>query len=178
MTEQVNEQQQEGQKQEQQQEEKLTFDGWYSKLEDPVKDLIDDHVTGLKSALNSEREERRRLSKQLTQLSKSADEGSEFQKQLNDTVGKLEEAERKAQFLEDAHDQGISNLKLAYLAAKEEGLIKRDGSVDFLRLREVAPELFERKKTPVPPANAGTGVGQSGAVKPDMNAWLRKAAGR
>ena len=161
----------------QQQTEALTFDGWYGKLEDAQKDLVDDHVSGLKSALNSEREERRRLSTQLKQLSKNAEDGSEFQKQLQETVGRLDEAEKKAKFLEDAHGQNISNLKLAWMAAKEEGLIGRDGTADFLKLREVAPELFERK-TPVPAGNAGTGSGQAGIAKPDMSNWIRQAAGR
>jgi hypothetical protein len=154
-----------------------TFDGWYSKLEDPFKDLVDDHVSGLKSALTSEREERRKLSAQLKTLSKTAEDGSEFQKQLQDTVGRLDEAEKKAKFLEDAHGQNVSNLKLAWLAAKEEKLIGRDGSVDFLKLRETAPELFERK-TPTPAGNAGTGNGQAGIAKPDMSKWIRAAAGR
>jgi hypothetical protein len=155
----------------------IKFDDWYGKLEDPIKDLVDDHVSGLKSALTSERDERRKLAKQLTQLSKSADEGSEFQKQLQETVEKLGLAEQKAQFLEDAHQQNISNLRVAWLTVKEEKLINRDGSVDFLKLREVAPELFERK-TPTPAGNAGTGNGQAGTVKPDMNKWMRQAAGR
>lgn len=155
-----------------------TFDGWYSKLEDPLKDLVDDHVSGLKSALTSEREERRKLSAQLKTLSKTADEGSELHKQLTDTVGRLEDAERKAKFLEDAHGQNVSNLKLAWMAAKEEKLIGRDGSVDFLQLREVAPELFSTKATATPAGNAGAGAGQTGTVKPDMNNFLRKAAGR
>lgn len=159
------------------QSEALTFDGWYGKLDDKQKDMVDDHVSGLKSALTSEREERRRLSTQLKQLSKSAEEGSDFQKQLQETMGQLDEAEKKARFLEDAHGQNVSNLKLAWLAAKEEKLISRDGSVDFLKLRETAPELFERK-TPTPAGNAGTGNGQAGIAKPDMSKWIRAAAGR
>lgn len=165
------------QAQQQQAETPIKFDDWYGKLEDPIKDLVDDHVSGLKSALTSEREERRRLSTQLKQLSKNAEEGSEFQKQLQETVGRLDEAEKKARFLEDAHGQSISNLKLAWMAAKEEGLIGRDGTADFLKLREVAPELFERK-TPTPAGNAGTGNGQAGTVKPNMSNWIRAAAGR
>jgi hypothetical protein len=161
----------------QQKDESLTFDAWYGKLDDKQKDLLDDHVTGLKSALTSEREERRRLSTQLKQLSKSAEDGSEFQKQLQDTLGKLDDAERKAHFLESAHGQGVTNLKLAWLAAKDAELIdKRTGEVNFLKLREVAPELFERKVTPT--GNAGTGNGQAGTVKPDMSKWIRAAAGR
>jgi len=157
--------------------EPVKFDDWYGKLEDPIKDLVDDHVKGLKSALDSERTERRSLSKQLQSLSKSAEEGSEFQKQLQDTVGRLDEAEKKAKFLEDAHGQNISNLKLAWMAAKEEGLIGRDGTADFLKLREIAPELFA-SKTIIPAGNAGTGNGQAGTVKPNMSNWIRAAAGR
>lgn len=157
--------------------EPVKFDDWYGKLEDPIKDLVDDHVSGLKSALTSEREERRKLSKQLQSLSKSAEEGSDFQKQLQDTLGKLEETERKAQFLEDAHSQNVSNLKMAWLAAREEGLIGRDGKVDFLRLREVVPEFFA-SKTVTPAGNAGSGAGQAGTVKPDMDQWIRAATGR
>lgn len=166
---------QDGQKQKE--ETPLTFDAWYEKLDDKQKDLVDDRLSSLQGALSSEREERKKLAKQLSQLSKSAEAGSEFQKELQETVGRLEEAEKRARFLEDAHGQNVSNLKLAWMAAKEEKLLNRDGSVDFLKLREVAPELF-KAKTPTPTGNAGTGNGQAGMTKPDMNKWIRGAAGK
>ena len=57
----------------------------------------------------------------------------------------------------------------------EFNLIDKDGTADWKRLRESAPELFRKQ---VPPAgNAGNGAGQSGQRGADMNSLIRQAAG-
>jgi hypothetical protein len=63
------------------------------------------------------------------------------------------EAESKASFYSKAHTLGISDLELAFLAAKAANLIV-DGEIDFDALKERHPQLFS--KTSIP-GNAGTG---------------------
>lgn len=174
-------QQQEQQKQDaaqqgQQQQEPLTFDKWYGGLDDATKDLFDDHVDGLKSALTSERNERKKLAAQIKELSGKADKGSELATQLEKLTGDMGKLDQKAQFYEDAHNADVANLRLAWLAAQDLDLIGKDGKVDFNKLREAAPELFRKKVTP--PANAAQGATQAGAAQPTMNSFIRKAAGR
>lgn len=162
--------------QEQQQKEPLTFDKWYGALDDATKDLFDDHVDGLKSALTSERNERKKLAAQIKELGNKAEKGSELEQQLTKLTGDMGKLDQKAQFYEDAHSADVANLKLAWVAAQEFDLLGKDGKVDFNKLREAAPELFRKKVTP--PANAGNGNNQAGTTQPTMNSFIRRAAGR
>lgn len=173
----MDENEQNGEKDTEKGNETLTFDKWFGALDDDAKGLLEDHVDGLKSALTSERAERARLAKQIKELSGKADKGSELATQLEKLTGDMGKLDQKAQFYEDAHAADVANLKLAWLAAQEFDLIGKDGRVDFDQLREQAPEVF-RKKAPAPPGNAGTGAHQSGAAKPTMNSFIRRAAGR
>lgn len=170
--------QQDGQQQEgQQQQDALTFDKWYGELADDVKGLLDDHTIGLKSALEDERRERKGLAARIKELSKSADQGSELQKQLETLTGQMGETETRATFYEGAHEAGVKNLRLAWIAAKEFDLISSKGDVNFDQLKQQAPELFASAKT-VPNAHAGNGAQQPGMDKPDMNRAIRIMAGR
>lgn len=169
--------QQQGNGQQQQQESAtLTFDTWYAALSTDVKDLLDDHTTGLKSALDDERRQRKSLANQMKELSKTAEAGSDLQKQLQTLTGQMSEADTKATFYEDAHLAGAKNLRLAWVAAKEYDLIGRNGAVDLAQLKTLVPELFTNKAPP--PANAGSGANQSGLSAPDMNKAIRTMAGR
>lgn len=160
----------------QQQDETQTFDAWYAALSTDVKDLLDDHTSGLKSALDDERRQRKSLATTVKELSKSAEAGSDLQKQLETLTGQMGEADTKATFYEGAHEAGVKNLRLAWIAAKEYDLVDRHGKVDFTQLKTAAPELFASKLPP--PANAGSGANQSGARVHDMNAAIRQMAGR
>lgn len=165
-----------GQQQRNQQGDELTFDKWYAALPSDTKDLLDDHTTGLKSALDDERRQRKSLAATVKELSKTAEAGSELQKKLETLTGQMSEADTKATFYEGAHEAGVKNLRLAWIAAKEFDLINRQGQVDFVQLKTVAPELFASKLPP--PANAGSGAGQNGTQVIDMNRALRTMAGR
>lgn len=168
--------QQGNQQQEKQAKEPLNFDKWYGSLDDATRDLFNDRVDGLRSALTSERNERKKLAAQIKELSGKADKGSELAQQLEQLTGNMGKLDQKAQFYEDAHNADVANLRLAWLAAQDLDLIGKDGKVDFNKLREAAPELFRKKVTP--PANAGQGAGQAGTTQPTMNSFIRKAAGR
>lgn len=157
-------------------DEPLVWETWFDKQPDPIKSAIAAHTTGLKSALDSEREARKTAERQIRELAAKAEKGSETEKQLTAMANSFSEADRKAGFYEDAHAAGVTNLKLAYLSAMADERFDRHGRVDFAALKKDYPELFGAGRPPK--GNAGEGSGSPGAGAPNMNSWIRKAAGR
>jgi hypothetical protein len=153
----------------------VTFETWLEKQDATVKGLLDGHTKGLKSALESERESRKTLEKDLREMAKKADAGSDSQTKLTGMADQLAESDRKADFYDAAHTAGVSNLALAYLAAKEKGLIDSKNRVNFDEMKKIFPELFGGK--PVAAGNAGNGTEGTPKGANDMNAYIRKAAG-
>lgn len=155
-----------------------SFDDWLSSQPDTIKNLVDTHTDGLRSALNSERAERKKATQQAKALAAKAEKGSELETELANFAATAEANERKADFYEKAHTAGVRNLRLAYLAATDADLFDRDGDVNFEKLKDLVPELFAVKEKPAAArGNAGTGTGQ-GAATPSMNSFIRQAAGR
>lgn len=155
-----------------------SFEKWLVDQPETVKELFDSHIDGLKSALDSERSGRKELEKQLKSLSKQAGEGSELKTQIDKLTTEMQQSDSRAMFYEGAHEAGVKNLKLAWIAAKEYDVQDRNGNVDFVKLKSFVPELFATQTKVVPPANAGNGAGQVAAAQPDMNMFLRRATGR
>jgi hypothetical protein len=153
-----------------------TFDDWHKSLDDKAKAHLESHVNGLKTALDSERNSKKDLEKQLRELSAKAEKGSEFEKQLNEISEKLNTTSKRADFMEAAHAAGVKNLKLAWTVAVSDDLFKRDGSPDFDAIKKDYPELFA--STTTTNAGAGNGAGQKGAGTASMNDMIRQAAGR
>lgn len=153
-----------------------TFETWYGALDTQAKSLFDEHVNGLKTALHTERDNRAALAKQIKDLAAKADKGSELEKQLTDASAKLEAAERRAAFAEDAikPEIGCTNVKAAFALAQAEDLFDRHGRPDWNALKVTAPELF--RKPTVGSADGGAGTNQG--PKLDMNTLIRRAAGR
>lgn len=156
----------------------VTFEAVYKGLDVPHRSAIDAHVSGLKTALADERNGRKELEKRLRDLSKQAEEGSALRVQLDKLAEEQGVTTAKATFFEAAHDAQVKNLRLAWLAAQEYGLLDpKTGEADFTKLRTQAPELFAAKVTPT--AHAGNGARQAGAVDGrTMNDFIRAAAGR
>ena len=154
----------------------VSFEEWYKGLAPDQQEAVDTHIDGLKSALKGERDGRKALEKQLRDLAKSAEEGSELRQQLDRLATQQAAATAQATFYEAAHAANVKNLRLAWLAANDAGLVDKAGDVDFEKLKQVAPELFASKLMPT--ANAGNGAGQTGARQPSMNDFLRAASGR
>jgi hypothetical protein len=152
----------------------LNFDGWYSEQDDTVKNLLQDHTKGLKTALESERESRKAFEKQIKDLAAKAEKGSETEKQLTLLSEQIESADRKTAFYEDAHAAGVTNLKLAFILASTEGLFDKKGNVNFVEMKSNYPELFGSKKAPA--GNAGDGT-EALPVPKSMNDFIRQAAG-
>lgn len=156
----------------------VTFETVYGGLPPEQRSVIDTHIGGLKSALKDERDGRKALEKQLRDLSKQAEEGSVLRTQLDKLAEDQATTTAKATFFEQAHEAQVRNLRLAWLAAQEYGLVDaKSGEADFAKLRQQAPELFTPK--PVPSANAGNGARQGGVTDgKSMNDFIRTAAGR
>lgn len=154
-----------------------TFETWFEGQSKDVKALVEAHESGLKSALGSERDARTEAEKSLRTMAKKAEEGSEAQTELTKVADSLAEETRKADFYAEAHDEGVTNLKLAYVVAVEEELIDKRGRVNFATMKEQFPELFG-KAPRRPKGGAGEGGGDDLAPKPSMNTFIRTAAGR
>ena len=156
----------------------VTFEAVYKALPETQRGAIDGHIGGLKSALLDERNGRKELEKQLRALSKQAEEGSAIRAQLDKLAEEQAGTTARAMFFEAAHDAQVKNLRLAWLAAQEYGLVDaKTGAADFAKLKNVAPELFTVK--PAPQGNAGNGAKQSGVADgKNMNDWIRAASGR
>lgn len=157
--------------------ETLTFDGWLEAQPENVKNLLDSHTKGLKSALESERGSRKDLEKQLRDLAKKAEAGSEAEKQLTALADQQATANQRVEFYEQAHREGVTNLKLAYTVAVSDDLFDKKGNVDFDEMKKSYPELFGQ--SPRANANAGTGTQKPPNPAQNMNDFIRrKATGR
>lgn len=153
-----------------------TFETWYSGLDEQAKAVFDGHVNGLKTALNTERQNRADLAKQIKDLAAKAEKGSELERQLGEASTRLAEAERRAMFAEDAikPEIGCSNIKVAYALAVAEGMFDSKGRPDWAGLKTAAPELFRKPG----PGSADGGAGHNQTPRMDMNMIIRRAAGR
>lgn len=156
-----------------------SFEQFVETLDEPVKELYSSHISGLKNALDGERENRRKLSEQVKSLTPAVEKGSELEKKLAETAKLLDEAERRsveynrrATFAEQAIRPGVNcaNVKAAYALAVSENLFTEDGSPKWKELQKLAPELFRFSKQ----TNAGN---PNEAVSNDINAAIRRAAG-
>lgn len=153
----------------------LDFTAWFNTLAPEQQELVDTHVDGLKTALKSEREEKKALERKLKDLTKQATEGSELHQQLTALQTELQTTSAKATFMEQAIAAKVANPRLAWLAATDGQLVNmRTGECDFGKLREVAPEVFQQKPAATT-INAGSGAGQNGVKQADMNSLIRDA---
>ena len=152
----------------------LTYEIWYSEQDDTIKGLLDGRLRVLKSALDTERENRKGFEKQIKELAGKSEKGSEAEQQLTALSEQIAATDRKAAFYEAAHAAGIVNLKLAFIVASTDNLFDKKGNVDFLMMKTNYPELFAK---PVPNGNAGEGAGGPQGTL-DMNAAIRRLAGK
>lgn len=154
----------------------INFEEWYKGLPAEQQGAVDDHIDNLRASLKSERDEKRGLERRLRELSKQAEDGSELRQKLDQLAGETQTATAKAEFYEAGHAANVANLRLAWLAANDAGLVNlKTGDCDFEKLKTVAPELF--RKPGAATVNAGNGATQTGVAKPSMNDWLRAASG-
>lgn len=152
-----------------------SFDDWLKGQDEGMRKLADEHVKGLKSALETERSQRKDFERQLREAASKLEKDSTERKNLEELAGRLQGLERQTAFFDAAHGAGVTNLRLAWLAAQEAELVDDRGRADFGKLKERFPELF-RTAAP-PPGNAGAGT-QQPPSRQTMNDLIRRAAGR
>lgn len=166
--------------QQQQAQAQPTFEEWLAKQDEPTKGLITERFKSLEATVRATRTERDDLAKQVREAAKGLEEGSAARKALEEVSGKLEETERRTSFYEEALKPEISctQPRLAYMAAMADGLIDGRGRINWETLKTNYPDLF-RRTVQIPPGNAGNGAGQQNVpAQRDMNAFIRRAAGR
>ncbi|OGO13260.1 MAG: hypothetical protein A2Y53_06965 [Chloroflexi bacterium RBG_16_47_49] len=151
------------------------FEVWLQAQPENIKQLYETHVTGLKNTVAATRTERDDFKKQLGTLAKAAEKGSETEKLLQEALGKIDVAERRATFMEEAirPEIGCKNPRTAYALATAEELFGKNGSPDWTQIKAAAPELFGAGNAK---GKAGAGTGEE-LKTGDMNAYIRKAAG-
>lgn len=154
--------------------ENVTFDSWLAGQDDTVKGLYTQHTAGLKSALDSERKANQDAQKQLRDLAKKAEKGSELEAALTKQANDLSILQVKNHFQDKAHLAGVRSLDLAYMAAAQADLISDKGDCDFSELRKLYPELF----TATVQGNAGSGTGNQAPKPQTMDQIIMGALGR
>jgi len=70
------------------------FEEWLEGQDDGIQKLYDEHVKGLKNTISATRQERDAFKKEVEVALKKAEKGSELEKNLSDTLTKLEIAEK------------------------------------------------------------------------------------
>lgn len=156
--------------------EEFVFDAWFGEQDERVKGGIEDHIRGLKSALESERTSKTTLEKRVRTLTNEAAAGSDLRKELEKLGSDLADSNAKAYFFKSAHEARLIDLELGWLAAKNGGLLNSKGEVDMRALREAHPALFAPAKQVAPPAHQGNGRSQEIERKPNFNDAIRAAA--
>lgn len=144
----------------------VDFDTWLGSQDETVKGLIAQRIKGLSTALDDHKNQRKQLAEQLKAV--KAEAGSEAAKQLSEMQSRLETESRRADFYQEAAAAGCRDLRLAWLAANADGLTVK-------QVQQQHPDLF----APRPATNAGHGASNAnGGAQRDMNAFIRRAAGR
>jgi hypothetical protein len=154
-----------------------SWEEYLEKQDEKVKALYNSHSEALLNTVKATRDERDQFKKQIKELAKAQAEGSDAKRQLEEMGAQLEKTERRAAFLEDAMRPEIQckNARAAWLLAEAESLFDKKGNPDWAAIKREAPELFG---VPAANANAGNNTQQSPNPHRDMNAFIRKAAGR
>lgn len=162
-----------------------TWDNWLAKQPEAerarIATLYEGHTKGLRTALDSERNERKQYEKQVRELATKAEKGSETEKRLTEMADALDRANRKADFYQEAAkpDTGLTDPEAAWIIAnaKAEEFFDRKGNLNVALLKERHPGLFGRPN-PTPQGNAGSGAGGQPQSGNDMNSYIRGRAGR
>jgi hypothetical protein len=152
-----------------------SFDAWLEAQEEGVKGLISKRFEALENTARVRKEEREALADQLKDLKKL--KGEELQAAIDDMSVKLDSAEKRAAFLEQAIDPAVQckNPRAAWLLADAGNLFDRKGLPDWAAIKREAPELFG---TPVANANAGRATQTPPNPHQNMNTFIRRASGR
>lgn len=164
-----------------------TWEAWLAARPEAERTVIqalhDAHTSGLKTALDNERDERKRLAKELQTAADKLKDGDASKQQLTEMADKLHAASAKADFFQDAArpEIGLTDPEAAWIIASAKGDAFRDrrGNIDFELLKAAHPGLFRQAAPPKPPkGNAGDGVQGEQPRSVTMNDYLRSGLGR
>ncbi len=153
-----------------------TWEEYLGTLDEPVQNLYDEHIRGLKNTVSATREERDSFKQRMTDLLESLDgkEPQEVKQEVESLRNEYTVAQQKIDFLEEAPQHRCRNASVAFIAAKSQNLFKEDGSPDWEALKSFAPELFGPG---IPSAGQGKGTQNPPAAKVTANEWMRKSLG-
>jgi len=145
------------------------FDEWLAGADEPTKTMISHRFTALENTVRATRDERDAFKVQIKDLLPKAEKGSDLEKSLNEITGKLDAAEKRAAFAEEATrpEVNCSNPKAAYLVAVADGHFDKKGNPDWAAIKAAAPELFR-----TPSANAAAGAGTQQQVSSSPHAAI------
>lgn len=157
-----------------------TFDSWLEaqpkEIKDKVQPLFAARLEKLKSTVKATRDERDDFSKQLRDAIKKLDKESEDRKGLEVLANQYEEANKRADFYEDAGSYNCQNPKAAYAIAKAENLFTKSGLPDWKKIQEAVPEFFGKKSNLPKKGGAGNGTGEEPPTSMSMSDWIREEA--
>jgi hypothetical protein len=144
-----------------------------------VGELYEGKTSGLKSALDKERDKAAEASKALRTLAKEADEktAAALKKQADEMDAAVEDARRESTFYREAAAAGIPGDRLAraWLIAKNGDYFTKRGDPDIQSLKTELPELFTQPAAK-PRPTAGAGTQQGAAPSGDFNSNVRRIA--
>ena len=155
------------------------FDEWLKGQPADVQKLLDGHfaerTTGLKSALDSERNSRAELDKQLKKALSELKEGSEARDQLEQARNALALANLRADFVNAAYAAGAAKADRLFRLAHTEGkLEKAEINDEFIAtLKAEYPEYFP---APAPKEKPATEADKRGPATEPSQDWQRVAA--
>ena len=174
---QQNQQGQPDQGQQQNQQVTQTWDDILKTLPEEQQKLYTDYTSGLHNSVKATRDERDDLKNQVEEALKKAEKGSELEKSLTETLSKLDKAERRANFAEQAiqPEIGCRNVRAAFATAQADDLFRKNGDPDWDAIKKAAPELFGPV---IPDGDAGKGTEKDAHQTADMNVAIRRMAGR
>lgn len=160
-----------------------TWESFLAEQSDEVKALYEASIEKLKSTVTATRKEREKFKDQLKELSDLAKDNPELKKKIGELEGRLDAANKKADFFAEAPDEGCKNPKAAFSLAVAEELFTSRGLPDWDAIREEAPELFTDPSTLDSGGGEGSGGDRSKKRKKtrqptDMNSLIRGAVGR
>jgi len=139
-----------------------------------ARNAYDAHTRSLQSGLERERTTNKTLRQEIKQIASAAD--GVTKQDLDALSEKLTVADQRIDFYRQAIREGLPDPDLAWLAAREIGAFSKNGAPDFSMLKAQYPKLFPQARKPA--AQAGAGANGEGPNTVDMNAFIRRSAGR
>ncbi|HEX9329583.1 MAG TPA: hypothetical protein VF915_23850, partial [Reyranella sp.] len=184
-----------------------TFEALMESLSDGHRALIEKHISGLRTALETERGDRKAAQKAIRSVQTELEQLKAGNVQVKELELRAAEAEAAATFFEEAAAYNVKrgSMRLAFLAAQDGHFFGDDGGVQWDALQARFPDLFEgsndrpapdgalrettgktptvgsERPAPAPRTSASAGAG-AGAAPPrrpfSMSSAIRSAAGR